>query len=59
MDFNGWEVDVMVLEPCLGYFLTQQDTYLLLESNLLKQPICGVWPWITLMQPIESWWAKS
>ena len=42
MDFNGWEGDVMVLEPGLGYSLSQQDDYLLLESNLGVTQLWGV-----------------
>ena len=42
MDFNGWEGDVMVLEPGLGYSLSQQTDYLLLESNLGVTQLWGV-----------------
>ena len=42
MDFNGWEGDVMVLESGLGYSLSQQDDYLLLESNLGATQLWGV-----------------
>jgi len=42
MDFNGLEGDVMVLQPGLGYSLSQQDNALLLESRVGTTQLLGV-----------------